>query len=80
MKISTTHTSLEGKTVELESIITCPECGYRKNEIMPIDSCLFFYKCENCHAFLKANKGDCCVFCSYGTAKCPSIQIGDSCC
>ena len=29
---------------------------------------------------LKPLKGDCCVFCSYGTVKCPPIQQGQSCC
>ncbi|MFA9408701.1 MAG: GDCCVxC domain-containing (seleno)protein, partial [Candidatus Dadabacteria bacterium] len=27
---------------------------------------------------LKPKPGDCCVFCSYGSVKCPSIQEG--CC
>ncbi|WP_321163938.1 GDCCVxC domain-containing (seleno)protein, partial [Idiomarina zobellii] len=29
---------------------------------------------------LKPLKGDCCVYCSYGTVKCPPIQEGQSCC
>lgn len=71
---------IDGKTVELESTITCPKCGYKKKEIMPTDACQFFYECENCKIVLKPNEGDCCVFCSYGSVKCPSIQAGNNCC
>jgi hypothetical protein len=55
----------------LMSRITCPHCGFGKEEEMPIDFCLFFYECENCKSRLKPLGGDCCVFCSFGTAKCP---------
>ena len=51
----------------LESIIKCPECGFSKEELMPTDSCQYFYECENCKILLKPKSGDCCVFCSYGT-------------
>ena len=61
----------------LESTITCPECGNKKEEQMPEDSCQFFYKCENCHIILTPNEGDCCVFCSYGSVKCPPVQKDD---
>lgn len=66
--------------VILESIISCPNCDFQKKETMPMDSCQFFYKCENCHTTLKPKQGDCCVYCSYGSAKCPSIQKNESCC
>ncbi|RLD26359.1 MAG: hypothetical protein DRI54_03010 [Bacteroidetes bacterium] len=66
--------------VELNSVITCPECGHKKEEVMPTDSCQFFYKCENCNTILKPQPGDCCVYCSYGSVKCPPIQQNDSCC
>ena len=71
---------VEGKKIELESEITCPNCLHKKKEMMPTDSCQFFYKCENCKTTLKPKKGDCCVYCSYGTVKCPSIQSGKDCC
>lgn len=57
-----------------ESTITCPVCGHRKKEIMPDDTCQWFYECEQCHALLKPKDGDCCVFCSYGDAPCPPVQ------
>ena len=65
---------IDGKKVELESVITCPKCGHGKKEIMPTDACQFFYECENCKTVLRPKGGDCCVYCSYGTVKCPSKQ------
>jgi hypothetical protein len=58
----------------LESVITCPKCGHRKREIMPTDTCQFFYECAGCNTLLRPKAGDCCVFCSYGSAKCPPMQ------
>jgi hypothetical protein len=68
------------KTVALQSIIICPDCGFEKEETMPADACQFFYECTNCKTTLKPKEGDCCVFCSYGTVKCPPIQLCESCC
>jgi len=71
---------LHGKPIELKSILTCPNCGYKKTEIMPTDACQFFYECERCKKVLKPLEGDCCVYCSYGSVKCPPIQEGENCC
>jgi len=59
----------------LESVITCPKCGHRKQESMPTDTCQFFYECAGCRALLCPKAGDCCVFCSYGSVKCPPVQV-----
>ena len=64
----------------LKSVITCPFCGFSKEEAMPEDSCQILYECKNCGAILKPEKGDCCVFCSYGSVKCPPMQEDGSCC
>ena len=66
--------------IVLTSTITCPNCGHKKDEVMPTDACQYFYDCENCHSVIKPKAGDCCVFCSYGTVKCPPIQKGITCC
>jgi len=41
---------------------------------MPTDACLHCYACTACHGMLRPKLGDCCVFCSYGSAKCPPRQ------
>ncbi|NHE56936.1 GDCCVxC domain-containing (seleno)protein [Cyclobacterium plantarum] len=66
---------------KLKSTLTCPNCGHQKEETMPIDACQYFYACESCGKVLKPKKGDCCVFCSYGTVNCPPMQEnGGQCC
>jgi hypothetical protein len=57
------------------SELTCPTCGHKDMLELPTDYCQWFYECSNCQALLKPKQGDCCVFCSYGTAPCPSIQL-----
>jgi hypothetical protein len=66
--------------IEDYSIITCPNCGHTKEEKMPTDACQFFYECEDCGEVLKPKPGDCCVYCSYGSVKCPPVQQGQDCC
>ncbi len=65
-----------------QSTITCPFCGHSKTETMPVNSCAHFYECENCKAILRPNKGDCCVYCSFGDVPCPPIQKSknNTCC
>ncbi len=65
--------------------LECPTCGHRAQERMPYDYCLVAYDCPGCGAGLKPKAGDCCVFCSYGSAPCPPIQLArasgaKSCC
>ena len=68
------------KTIIFQSIITCPVCTHSQQETMPTDACQYFYKCSGCNTVLKPKHGDCCVYCSYGTVKCPPVQSGKSCC
>lgn len=68
------------KKIILLSTITCPHCSFKSEETMPTDSCQFFYECGSCKTILKPRPGDCCVYCSYGSVKCPPIQAGNSCC
>jgi hypothetical protein len=64
----------------LTSVLTCPQCGHARPEVMPTDACQFFYECERCHAVLRPKAGDCCVFCSYGSVPCPPVQMQRGCC
>jgi hypothetical protein len=66
--------------VTLQSTITCPECGTAAEETMPTDACVFFYECKGCHKLLKPLAGDCCVYCSFGSVKCPPVQSSKGCC
>ena len=69
-----------GAQLVLESVVTCPHCGFAAVEAMPTDACLYFYECTSCHTLLQPKAGDCCVFCSYGSVKCPPVQQESGCC
>jgi len=60
--------------MELQSTITCPQCGHAQDESMPTSACQFFYDCKGCGELLRPNEGDCCVYCSFGSVPCPPIQ------
>jgi hypothetical protein len=64
----------------LESVLTCPNCGDTTTELMPTDACVYFHECVSCHSLIRPKPGDCCVFCSYGSVKCPPIQQSHGCC
>lgn len=63
-----------GGQIVMQSEITCPKCGHKKMETMPTDVCVIKYNCEKCNTEMLPKDGDCCVFCTYGTHKCPSMQ------
>ena len=63
-----------------ESVITCPHCGHSKEEAMPENACVVAYECTGCGVDITPVEGSCCVFCSYGTEKCPPRQKGEDCC
>lgn len=67
-------------TIIAESILTCPQCGFAKRKTMPADACQFYYECTHCKTLLRPKPGDCCVFCSYGSVKCPPVQMRKNCC
>jgi hypothetical protein len=70
------------EVMQLESVLTCPQCSFQSVEQMPTDACQFFYVCKGCGQKLKPLAGDCCVFCSFGSVPCPPIQESGkgSCC
>ena len=66
--------------IQTQSVVTCPACGTSSEEEMPQDACTYFYECRGCGTVLKPKVGDCCVFCSFGTVKCPPVQASTPCC
>lgn len=71
---------MSNAAIQTTSVLTCPECGHSIELEMPTDACQFFYECQACKSLLRPLAGDCCVFCSYGSVKCPPIQAQKSCC
>ena len=56
--------------------ITCPHCGYKAIEPIPINACLYFYVCKACKIRLKPKHGDCCVFSPTQTAAARIADVG----
>ena len=54
--------------------ITCPECSFQTSRVMPEDRCLYFFECPGCRVIMRPRSGDCCVFCSFGSVRCPPRQ------
>src|SRR3546814_12482592 len=52
--------------LQLQSMVTCPECRHQATEMMPTTACQFFYACPCCGSVLRPKPGECCVFLSYG--------------
>lgn len=71
---SISDTEIKIKNIEFCSTVICPKCGHSETETMLIDSCQWFYDCKGCAEVLKPKPGDCCIYCSYGSIPCPSIQ------
>ncbi|MGH6986688.1 MAG: GDCCVxC domain-containing (seleno)protein [Caulobacteraceae bacterium] len=61
------------------SLLTCPHCGARTEETMPLEACLWRWKCPECAAEITPLAGRCCVFCSYGSVPCPPVQLYGVC-
>ena len=65
---------MHSKEIVFETIIICPFCNYEKEEYMSENSYQHFYVCENCEKLLRPKNDECCVFCSFGSVKCPPQQ------
>lgn len=61
--------------MQIESIITCPACGFSRTERMPTNACVWCWECPACGALTRPKPGDCCVYCSYGSMPCPPVQV-----
>lgn len=62
------------EAVQDSSEVTCPSCGFTFIEVLPTEYCLLSLDCKSCGESMHPGPGDCCVFCTHGTIKCPSIQ------
>src|SRR5687768_9972035 len=57
-----------------QSEVRCPACGHRECFSMPENACVVMLDCPACGERLRPKPGDCCVFCSYGSTRCPPTQ------
>ena len=66
--------------IELLSVVRCPRCGFERVETMPTAYCQIRYVCQQCGVVLRPLPGDCCIFCSYGSVRCPPEQGASGAC
>ncbi|MEZ4924249.1 MAG: GDCCVxC domain-containing (seleno)protein [Crocinitomicaceae bacterium] len=64
---------LESPNID-SSLVTCPSCKHQFKEKLPTEYCLLALDCDSCGETMHPKNGDCCVFCTHGDVKCPSMQ------
>lgn len=64
--------------IQLRSELHCPNCGATKLVTMPTDRCMIRATCPQCQMTMRPLPGDCCVFCSYGSVRCPPEQTSQA--
>jgi hypothetical protein len=55
--------------------VTCPVCKTKVQEKMSSEAPKRIYHCPKCLSWLSPKQGDHCIYDSYGSVKCPPIQI-----
>jgi hypothetical protein len=68
-------TILNWNGVVKETLMTCPVCAAKVTEKMSSEALRRIYHCPKCLAWLSTKKGDHCVYDSYGSIRCPRMQI-----
>jgi hypothetical protein len=56
-------------------VVTCPVCKTKVREVMCSETVKVIYHCPACLAWVSPKKGDHCIYDSYGSAKCPPVQV-----
>jgi hypothetical protein len=67
--------NLDWNGVVKETLMACPVCDTKVKEKMSSEAHRRIYHCPKCLAWLSTKKGDHCVYDSYGSIKCPRMQI-----
>jgi hypothetical protein len=56
-------------------VITCPSCKTKVKAAMGSENLKRVYHCPACLVWLSPKKGDHCIYDSYGSVKCPAMQL-----
>lgn len=60
--------------IDFDAKITCPDCDFTQQEVMPDNYWVTSYQCASCGTTLQPKEGDCCVYCSFSDQLCPAKQ------
>jgi hypothetical protein len=58
-----------------DCVVTCPVCKTEVQETMCSEATKLAYHCPACLSWLRPKKGDHCIYDSYGSVKCPPVQV-----
>ena len=58
-----------------DCVVTCPVCKTQVQEKMTSETPKLIYHCPVCKTWLSPKKNDHCIYDSYGSVKCPPIQV-----
>jgi hypothetical protein len=58
----------------LDAIITCPACGYQQIVTMEAFAQRTLWPCPACGSTLRPRPGEHCIYCSFASLPCPSVQ------
>jgi hypothetical protein len=61
--------------IERSSLITCPACSHTVSEKVSRETVKRVFHCPQCLKWLEPKPGDHCIYDSYGSFKCPSLQL-----
>ena len=61
--------------IQRTCVITCPVCSKAVSETMSHESLKRVYHCPQCLTWLAPKHGDHCIYDSYGSVKCPPLQL-----
>ncbi len=56
------------------STVSCPACGARQRELMPLIRCERIHYCFRCGTIARPKPSACCVYCAWGDVPCPPAQ------
>lgn len=65
----------QAKKLKKQSLVKCPHCNFEEFLDMSFDNCIISHKCNSCGKIMTPREGECCIFCSYGSEKCPTKQL-----
>jgi hypothetical protein len=61
--------------IERSSVITCPVCSHSVSEKVSRETLKRVFHCPQCLTWLAPKPGDHCIYDSYGSFKCPPLQL-----
>jgi hypothetical protein len=61
--------------IELFSTLTCPNCGHHTEFQMPVHASKKFFECPHCKTSFSSKEDECCIFCTFGSVRCPATQL-----